>query len=97
MNLNSAQKTLLQNFFVNQPVLSAYLFGSYSRGEGTEQSDIDLLVDLDYSQPIGLEFIQMQLDLEELLCKKVDLISSRGLSKHIAPHIDKEKILIYAR
>jgi predicted nucleotidyltransferase len=97
MNLNIAQKTLLQNFFVNQPVLSAYLFGSYSRGEGTEESDIDLLVDLDYSQPIGLEFIQMQLDLEALLCKKVDLISSRGLSKYIAPHINKEKILIYAR
>jgi predicted nucleotidyltransferase len=77
--------------------LKAYLFGSYSKGLENEDSDIDLLVELDYSQPIGLEFIQMQLDLQELLSKKVDLVSARGLSKHIQPILDKEKKLIYAR
>jgi predicted nucleotidyltransferase len=77
--------------------LKAYLFGSYGRGVGTENSDIDLLVELDYSQPIGLEFIQMQLDLQNLLSKKVDLVSARGLSKYVKPILDKEKKLIYAR
>jgi hypothetical protein len=52
---------------------------------------------LDYTKPIGLELMQMQLDLEILLSKKADLISARGLSKYIPPIVDKEKKLIYAR
>lgn len=97
MKLSSVQINQIQDFFSNQPVLKAYLFGSYVRGEENENSDIDLLVELDYSQPIGLEFIQMQIDLQQLLSKKVDLISARGLSKYIKPILDNEKRLIYAR
>jgi predicted nucleotidyltransferase len=97
MKLSAAQIQSIKDFFSGQPVLKAYLFGSYSRGEGTGDSDVDLLVELDYSQPIGLEFIQMQIDLQNLLSKKVDLVSARGLSKYISPIIDKEKFLIYAR
>jgi uncharacterized protein len=97
MKLSSLQINQIQDFFSNQPVLKAYLFGSYVRGEENENSDIDLLVELDYSQPIGLEFIQMQIDLQQLLSKKVDLISARGLSKYIKPILDNEKKLIYAR
>ena len=78
-------------------MLKAYLFGSYVRGEATENSDVDILVDLDYSQPIGLEFIQMRIDLQVLLSKSVDLVSSRGLSKHIKPYIEAEKKMIYAK
>ncbi|MFM2229522.1 MAG: hypothetical protein RL607_780 [Bacteroidota bacterium] len=97
MSLNSNQINIIRDFFSKQPVLKAYLFGSYSKDLENVTSDIDLLVELDYSQPIGLEFIQMQLDLQELLSKKVDLISERGLSKYIKPIVDKEKKLIYAR
>lgn len=97
MTLENKQIETIVGFFANQPVLKAYIFGSYGRGEGTENSDIDVLVELDYSQPIGLEFIQMQLELQQLLGKKVDLVSARGLSKYIQPIIEKEKKLIYAR
>jgi len=97
MNLSSNQINLIKDFFSKQPVLKAYLFGSYSQGNETENSDIDLLVELDYSRPIGLEFVQMQIDLQNLLCKKVDLVSTRGLSKYVKPILDKEKKLIYAR
>ena len=88
---------VIKDYFSGQPVLKAYLFGSYSRGEENEDSDIDLLVELDYSEPIGLEFVQMQLDLQQLLKKKVDLVSERGLSKYLRPVIEKEKQLIYTR
>jgi uncharacterized protein len=97
MLLDTNKTHLIQDFFAHQPVLKAYLFGSYSRGEATQHSDIDLLVELDYSEPIGLAFIQMRLDLETLLAQKVDLVSARGLSKFIAPIIHQEKQLIYAR
>lgn len=97
MSLTSSQINIIKDFFSKQPVLKAYLFGSYGRGNENKESDIDLLVELDYSQPIGLEFIQMKLDLQELLSKKIDLVSARGLSKYIQPILDKEKKLIYAR
>ena len=87
----------LLNYFQNQPVLKAWLFGSWSRGQATESSNIDLLVELDYTRPVGLEFIQMQIDLQLILGRKVDLVSARGLSKYIGPIIEAEKKLIYAR
>ena len=97
MQLTAQQLDIIRHYFTGQPVLRAYLFGSFGRGEATQESDIDLLVDLDYSQPVGLEFIQMKLDLERLLTRKVDLVSSLGVSKYIKPIIDQEKQLIYAR
>jgi len=39
----------------------------------------------------------MQLELEEILERKVDLVSSKGISKYIKPIVDTEKKLIYAR
>jgi predicted nucleotidyltransferase len=95
MNLSQQDKLMLQRFFASKPVKKAYLFGSYARREAVNDSDIDLLVELDYSRHIGLGFVQMQLDLEKLLHRKVDLVSDDGLSKYIKPFVDKEKILIY--
>jgi hypothetical protein len=37
------------------------------------------------------------LELEELLKKKVDLVSGEGLSKHIKPFVDQDKVLIYEK
>ena len=88
---------LIRNYFFSKPVRRAFLFGSTSRGDDNADSDIDILVELDYSKPIGLEFVQMQLDLQELLNKKVDLITLNSLSKHIKPFVDNEKVLIYER
>ncbi|MCX6351998.1 MAG: nucleotidyltransferase domain-containing protein [Bacteroidetes bacterium] len=97
MNLENSKIESIKNYFITQPVLKAYLFGSYVRGQADDNSDIDILVDLDYTQKIGLQFIQMKLDLEKLLNSKVDLVSSNGLSKYIQPIIDNEKLMIYAR
>ncbi len=91
------QIVLIQKYLSTQPVLKAYLFGSYVKGTASAGSDIDILVELDYSYPVGLEFIQMQFDLEKLLNQKVDLVSERAVSKYIRPIIDAEKKLIYAR
>jgi hypothetical protein len=88
---------LIRNYFFSKPVRKAFLFGSMSRGESSAESDVDILVELDYSKPIGLEFVQMQLDLQDLLNKKVDLITLNSLSRHIKPSVDKEKVLIYER
>lgn len=82
MNLGQEYIERIQKFFNNKPVLKAYLFGSYSRGDADENSDIDILVELDYSKQIGLEFVRMQLDLQDLLQHKVDLLSAKAVSKY---------------
>ncbi len=97
MILESKYRKVISDYFQNKPVLKAYLFGSYVRGEANEQSDIDILLELDYSQSIGLGFVEMQFDLQDILSRKVDLVSERGLSKFIKPFIEQEKELIYAR
>ncbi len=60
----------LRDYFRTQPIVKAYLFGSYARDNPREDSDIDILVELDPSVPIGIEFVQMYLDLKELTGKK---------------------------
>jgi len=97
MKLSKSNIDLIVDYLKDKPVKKAYLFGSYAQGTAIKKSDIDILVDLDYEQKIGLLFIRMKLDLELLLKKEVDLVSSRGISKHLKPIIDKEKKLIYAR
>jgi len=85
------------NYFKNKPVKKAFLFGSVSRNENDDLSDVDILVELDYSQPIGLGFVRMKLELEDLLKRKVDLLTSNSVSKYIKPFIDSEIILIYEK
>ena len=97
MQLTQQQLDIIQSYFSGQPVLRAFLFGSYVRGQAHSDSDVDVLVELDYSRPVGLEFVQMKLDLEKLLAKKVDLVSYKGISKYIKPLIDREKQLVYDR
>lgn len=97
MLLDDAKIESIKNYFKTQPVLKAYLFGSYLHENAGVESDIDILVDLDYSERIELQFIQMKIDLEKLLVKKVDLVSSNGISKYIKPKLDSEKKLIYAK
>lgn len=97
MTLDESKIASIKAYLKTRPVLKAYLFGSYARGEADLQSDIDILVGLDYTKKIGLEFIQMQIDLEKILDKKVDLVSSNGLSKYVKPLVDLEKELIYAK
>ena len=97
MHLDKKIIKTINDYFKTRPVLKAYLFGSYVRGDADYQSDIDILVDLDYTQRIGLQFIQMKIDLEKLLNTKVDLVSSNGLSEYIKPFVDDEKQLIYAK
>lgn len=97
MKLSSEEIKTIADYFQNTPVLKAFLFGSFSREDALVDSDVDILVVLDYSKHIGLGFIKMKLDLEEKLHKKIDLVSSNAISKHILPFINNDKKLIYER
>lgn len=88
--------TTIAAYFRNKPIRKAYLFGSMARNEATEASDVDILVELDSTQLIGMiEYIKIIEGLEELLGRKVDLVATDGLSPYLKPRIDREKVLIY--
>ena len=90
-------KETVADYFKNQPVLKAWLFGSFSRGEETADSDVDIIVLLDKSNPIGLKFFGMWSELEELLGRRVDLVSEGTLLPFAQKSAEKERILIYER
>lgn len=68
------------------------IFGSYSRGDQGNSSDIDILVEFD--KPIGLAFIDLAEDLEKLLDAKVDLVSKRAIKPRMLKSIEQDIIYV---
>ena len=87
----------IAEYFKTQPVLKAWLFGSFACGEQRPDSDVDILIILDYSQPVGLKFFGMYEDLKEMLGRNVDLVVDRTLASFARESVDRDKILIYER
>lgn len=87
------------SYFATQPVLKAWVFGSYARGEQTPESDIDILVDFDRDNAvIGLfEHVRMLQALEKLLNCKVDLVENGSLLPFALESAEQDKKLIYER
>jgi predicted nucleotidyltransferase len=84
--LRKHKKEILNQF----PVKRLALFGSLVRGEQTDRSDVDILVDVDPS--IGLRFVNLADSLQEMLHCKVDLVSIRGLKPSFLKVIETECI-----
>lgn len=89
---------LIADYFKTQPVMKAWLFGSYSRGEEKPDSDVDIIITLDKQANVGLfKLSGMSLDLQDLLQKRVDLVTDKGLLPFARESADRDKILIYER
>jgi len=73
-------------------IKSLGIFGSYSRGEAKEESDIDILVE--FEEPIGLEFIDLADELEHILNHKVDLFSKSVIRDKYLQYVQKELIYV---
>ena len=88
----------IAEYFKTQPVLKAWLFGSFARGEESKDSDVDLLILPDKSQHFSLFTLSsMYEDLKDLLGREVDLITDGGLMPFARESADRDKILIYER
>lgn len=91
-------KKELKEFFSNQPVEKAWIFGSYARGEQTVHSDIDILVDFDENDyPSLFRHAAMICDLEDLFNARIDLVPREGLYPRVKDKVEREKILVYER
>ena len=89
---------IIADYFKTQPVLKAWLFGSFARGEETPLSDVDLLVVYDENARVSLlKHCAMINDLEELLDRSVDLVEEGTLLPFAAESANRDKKLIYER
>jgi uncharacterized protein len=84
--LRAARRDLQARYPINRMAL----FGSYARGEQREDSDIDILIDVDPS--IGMRFVTLADELESLLSSRVELVTSRAVNPKIRDLIEAECI-----
>ena len=88
--LESTKPELVRKYYVS----SLGLFGSVVREDFGPASDIDIIVD--FSHPIGIEFVDLANLLEEKLKRPVDLVSRNGIKKKYYDLIKEEIIYLFA-
>lgn len=71
------------------------LFGSYARGEATEDSDLDFV--MDKGDLRGLQYVSLVQDLEDEFDCHVDVISKGSSNKKFLEAVSKEEVLLYER
>ena len=93
-----AMTQIIADYFKTQPVLKAWLFGSFARGEETPESDVDILVQYDSNAKISLLTIShMMGELEKSTGRKIDLIEDGCLLPFAVDSANRDKRLIYER
>lgn len=86
--LSSHKNQLFQDY----PIKSMAIFGSFSRREQNDSSDLDILVE--FSDRIGIRFVDLADDLEKIVGLKVDLVSKKGIKEKYLKSIDSELIYV---
>ena len=95
--MNTQVSKAISEYFKNQPVEKAWVFGSFSRGEEHAGSDVDILISLTPGTRLGLKFFAMNLELEQLLNRPVDLVLEGDLLPFAEETANRDKVLVYAR
>lgn len=94
-NINQIKK-------ITEPIAKTYgidkvwLFGSYARGEQTEESDIDFRIDRG-NVCSGIRLGLFYADLEDALSTKIDVVTTQSLSDEFLEKIGRDEVLIYAK
>ena len=81
-----------KDIFSRYPLESMAIFGSVSRNEESEDSDVDIMVS--FHSPIGMGFITLANELEKYLDLKVDLVSKGGIKDYYFEAIKDDLIYV---
>lgn len=95
--MSTEMQQIIVDYFKTQPILRAWLFGSFARGEETPLSDVDLLVQYDEDGISLLKHCAMICELEKLLDRPVDLVEDGMLLPFAVESANRDKKLIYER
>ena len=85
MNLQSKRQDILQ-IAARHGASNIRLFGSAARGEDRPESDLDMLVEMESGRSL-LDLVALSQDLEELLHRKVEILTDSSVHPAIRPHI----------
>ena len=96
MSTQLMQQTIA-DYFKTQPVLRAWLFGSFARGDESPLSDVDILVQFDEGGVSLLKHAAMICELEKILDRPVDIVPEKMLRPRIRENVNQDKKLIYER
>lgn len=91
-NITNILKANKLDLLARYHLKSIGIFGSFTREDFKDDSDIDILID--YEQPIGIEFIDLAEELEKILNLKVDLVSKNGIKPKYLEEIQKDLIYV---
>jgi predicted nucleotidyltransferase len=81
-----------QHLFKDYPIKSMAIFGSYSRSDNNANSDLDILVE--FKDIIGIRFIDLAEEIENIIGFKVDLVSKKGIKDKYLKAIDSDLIYV---
>jgi len=98
MKVFEGKQKMIDKLCSENKVRSLFVFGSAVRNELTEDSDIDLLVDIDSSDPYEYtdHYFNLLEQLQQLLQRPVDLLESRALKNpFLKKEIDRTKVSVY--
>ncbi len=88
----------IREYCASQPIQRLYVFGSAARNELTPESDIDLLVEYEPDATVGLFLMGGHLmDFQEIVGRKVDLVTPKGLCPYIRDEVLDDARQIYAK
>jgi uncharacterized protein len=91
-NITNVLKANKLNLIAKYHLKSIGIFGSFTRQDFRDDSDIDILIDYDY--PLGIEFIDLADELEKILNRKVDLVSKNGVKPKYLEEIQKDLVYV---
>ena len=90
LDLLRAHKPLLAERF---GVTQLALFGSFARDQATDRSDVDILVQFD-GPATAKSYFGLQFYLEDLLSRRVDLVTTKALRNEFRPYVEREARLV---
>ena len=93
MQLTNEQRERIAEISRQHGARSVRLFGSYARGQASEMSDLDLLVDMEGGRSL-LDLIDLQHALEGELGMAVDIITPKSLSPYLRESIEKDAVAL---
>jgi hypothetical protein len=85
-------KAVMPEITAKYPIKSLAIFGSLSRKKDDENSDVDILVE--FNRSVGMEFIHLCYELEEILNRKVDLVTRKAIKEKYFKEIEQDLIYV---